>query len=428
MTEMDAGRLQDEGGGQGVLRRLLLARDQARLDHGAAQALPRPQPVTARRAAITAVARAMDQLYQLPVSTLELQPAAITLAEMAELLPQPALLSVVEGAGDAIGVVAICPDLMTALIEMQTLGRLTARPVEARRATRSDAIICADFVNKLLEQLGQEITQVDGFETFGGFRYASFLDDQRPLLLMLDDSPYRSLRYRLRFGQNPEREGQIFVALPQNQAVAALPPSGGPTRPDRQAGTPPDAAPRPSGQGARNGRGVTEEGATARADGALARPVQDAPVEVVGVLCRRMMTLGDLRGLKAGQLLPLPRLDLSDTRLETRLGQVLATGKLGEADGYHAIRLRDAGAPPEASAETEGANDTAMRQPAPGMGETGSARQQVNAAPFSPRNAAEPPMADLKDPDGFRDPQAGDSGAVDGAMTVASQQKAAISG
>lgn len=373
---------QAQQGGREVLGRLLRARDQSRIDHGAAPALPRPQPITTIRAASHAMARAVEKLYRLPAVPLELSPAAITLAEMAELLPSPALLSVVEGAGEAIGVVAICPTLMTALIEVETLGRITARQVEPRRPTRSDAMICADFVNTLLGELGEEMTRIDGFENFAGFRYASFMDDQRPLLLMLDDSPYRSLRFRLRLGQSPGREGEVFVALPQKQAATALPL----TRDDRA------AAPNP-------GIGQQTQVTPAAAEQPPAEPgpdiallMREAPIDVIGVLCRRRLRLGLLRHLAPGQILPLPRVDLAETRLETRLGQLLAIGKLGESGGYHAIRLGSA----EAMSAEPGAAPVSFS-----AGAAGSAARRIDA-PALDDLPFEPPMADLGDPDGFR--------------------------
>ncbi|WP_299845772.1 FliM/FliN family flagellar motor switch protein [uncultured Paracoccus sp.] len=373
---------QGQESGQGVLGRLLKARDQSRLGQGGAAALPRPQPVTALRAATTAVARAVEGLYGLPVAPLEVTPAAITLAEMAELLPRPALLSVVEGAGEAIGVVALCPTLMTALIEVQTLGRVTSRLVEARRITRSDAMICSDFVNALLARLGDEMTRIDGFEGFGSFRYASFLDDPRPLLLMLEDSPYRSLHYRLRLGQPPGREGEIFVALPQRMSASS------------------QAAAKETQTGIGRGRG--EAAAIPPAEPGplepdLALRMRDAPIDVVGVLCRRRLRLGVLRQLRPGQILSLPRVDLAETRLETRLGKVLATGKLGEAGGYHAVRLSGAGealsAPASLSARASNGQDGAWSGRDGGAGVSSVAGLPV-----------EPPIADLDRPDSFRAP------------------------
>lgn len=203
-------------------------------------------------------------------------------------------------------------DTVTALIEVQALGRVTARPAERRKLTRSDAAICVDFVNALMAELAAEMAEVEGYGPLGAYRYATHLDDARPLVLMLEDRAYRSLSFDLRFGGAETRDGRILIALPQRPGARAPEP--------RPAEAAPDAAP---------------AGAT------LAEAVTGAPVEVVGVLCRRTLTLGELRALLPGRLLPLPRVTLAEARLETRDGQLLAMGKLGESEGCHALRLQD---------------------------------------------------------------------------------------
>ncbi|SNT74384.1 FliM/FliN family flagellar motor switch protein [Paracoccus seriniphilus] len=304
----------------GILRHMLAARNRATIDEGRVPQLPVPAPATPARGAATAVGRAADRLYRLALQPLSVVPGAVTLAELPEVVPLPSLLMVLQGKNDLIGMIALCPETVTALIEIQTLGRITGRSIEPRRPTRSDALICSDFVNALLEELARELIQVEGFADVSGYRYASFLDDLRPLTLMLEDRPYRSLMFELQFGSSAIRQGKIFLAVPQSDKHA-LPPENS-ARAEAQAARDPlpaaDSVPPPVG---------------------LASAVGEAPVEIHGVLCRRHMTLAELRGLTAGKLLPLPRVSLSEARLETASGQLLGSGKFGEAEGCHAIRL-----------------------------------------------------------------------------------------
>lgn len=309
------GAIMTQTGQAGLLKTLLRARSR---DGDKPARLPQPQPPSPARAAANAVGRAAERLYRMPVLPIEIRPGVATLAELPELLPEQALLVVLQGPGDQIGVMGLGFETVTALIEVQALGRITARPTERRRLTRSDAAICVDFVNALMAELGTEMAAVDGFGPVQGYRYATHLDDPRPLMLMLEDRPYRSLSFDLRFGAAETRDGQILVAVPHKaDARPALPqPAAAQSTPTA---APSDAAPAAT----------------------LACAMAAAPVEVVGVLCRRTITLGELRALVPGRLLPLPRVNLAQARLETRDGQLLATGKLGEAEGCHALRLHD---------------------------------------------------------------------------------------
>ncbi|MDO5612826.1 MAG: FliM/FliN family flagellar motor C-terminal domain-containing protein [Paracoccus sp. (in: a-proteobacteria)] len=353
-----------------ILRRLLRGRNVSRVDAGQAPGMPQNLPQTPARGAAVALGRAAEELYNLPARAVSVVTGAQTLAELPELLPEPALLAVVAGPGDVVGVVAMDPACYTALIEVQALGRLTTRPVETRRPTRSDAMICADFVNRLLAELQTEIGALDGYEGYRGFAYASHLDDPRPLMLMLEDTGYRTLGMSVTFGAgDARREGRVFVALPQQRPAGALP------------------APQPSLRA-----GITAQAKVAAVEPAsdgpdLGAAMQDAPVELLGILCRRKVSLGELRALHPGKLLPLPRVSLLDARLETRQGQVLAHGKLGESEGCHAIRLHDPAAenlnlPPEHS--------------------TTEALAALSRGADVGYPVEEPPIGDLAQPDGFR--------------------------
>lgn len=340
-----------------VLRRMLEARAQARLGQGGAPQLPQPPAPTPARAAGTALGRAADQLYGLSVQPIAVQPGALTLAELPELLPDLPLVAVLQGPGDHLGAIALCPQTVAALIEIQALGRVTTRPVERRRPTRSDAMLCADFINGLLTELPIEMEGVEGFDAIAGYRYLTHLEDARPLALMLEDRPFRSLSFQLRMGIPDSREGRILLALPQSALPRARTEQALPAPAPVAQGAPAPAAdkPRPTLQSA----------------------MSDAPVEVTAVLCRRQISLAELRALTQGRLLHLPRSCMAQATVETAAGQVLAHGKFGEAEGRHAIRLRDPALP------------------------AGQDRPQMQGD-AEPLLGAAPPPGDLSQPDPFR--------------------------
>lgn len=349
----------------GVLRRLLQGRDRHQAGAGRAPQLPRPARVTPARAAATAVGRAADHLYHLAVQPVSVTPGALTLAELPEYLPEPALLTVLQGRGESLGVVALSGEAVTALIEVQALGRITARPSERRKPTRADAMICAEFVNQLMSELATEMVGMEGFEGIDGYRYATYLDDPRPLSLMLEDKAYRSLSFELRLGSPETRDVTIFIAIPHDGSAERPAPEVTKAKAEARSTRPSEPTP------------AAQPGETLKAS------VDAAPVELVGVLCRRHLTLAELRALTPGKVLSLPRVSLAEARIETTGGQVLATGKFGEAEGCHAIRLHD-----------------------PQAGQKGAS--EIVARPRTSIPAHEPPMVDLEKPDEFRTATAGE--------------------
>ena len=325
----------EPAGGSVLLRHVrAAARRRAAADPApvaAAAPPPAAAPRSPDRAVANAIARAAERVHGMPLFFDRIDIGHAAVAELAELLPEQPLISVVEGPGDALGVVAICPGLLTSVIEMQAVGRISPRPASTRRPTRTDGAICADFLNACLAELGAELATLTGFRGLHGYRYASFLDDPRPLELMLDDVAYRRFSIRLRAGAAGQRDGQMLILLP------ALPQ--------------PVHAALPNGEAEDEGASPATPGAAGVAPppGSLSAAVQAAPITLYGVLCRRTISLGELRALAPGALVALPPDVLSGATLETATGQQLLRGKFGELGGRHALRIAGGEAPAAAS-------------------------------------------------------------------------------
>lgn len=373
-----------------VLRRHVAALAAQRRVAGAGESPQAPpgQPVSRRPERIIsgAIGRAAERVHGLPLFFDRIDVGQAALAELGELLPEPALILVAEGPAEALGAVAICPGLLAAVIEMQAVGRVSSCALPMRRPTRTDGAICADFVNACLLELGDELAAQPGFEGLRGFRSASFLDDPRPLELMLEDTAFHLLSLRLRAGDAGQRDGRMVIALP----VAA---------PARRPASPKMALPEPEPEKAQ-----PAAPGDLRSGGTLAEVVRAVPIDLVGVLCRRMISLGELRGLSPGDTIALPADILGAATLETTGGQVLFRGKLGELAGRHALRLMDGAEQAKAS------------------GWTGHGQAPVSALPH------EPPIADLDAPDAFREDEAVPSGPQPAAPATAAASGPILTG
>lgn len=315
---------------------------------------PAPGPRTPDRAIAGAIARAAERVHGLPLFFDRVTIGQAVVAEFGELLPEHALISVVQGPADALGAVAICPGLLTSLIEMQALGRISPRPAAPRRPTRTDAAICTDFLNACLAEIGDELAAHPGFEGMEGYRYASFLDDPRPLALMLEDVGYRLVTVALRAGSAGQRDGRMIFLLP----AMAPRPTAAITAPAAD-----DPARLPAAEG----------------PGLLAEAVQNVPIELIGVLCRRQVTLGELQTLAPGDAIALPPGALDGATLETATGQTLFRGRLGALAGRHALRI-------SAHQTAAGDGNAAADAPPGAPGSAGTA--EMPGVPF----AAHPPM------------------------------------
>lgn len=297
-----------------VLLDLISRRGARARPENAANDAPKPPRLTLEKGFATAVSRAAQDMFGLAAYATSLRIEQMTLSDLPEVIAERALISVVEGPGEKLGCVILDPGLTAALIEQQTMGRLSMRAPAPRRPTRTDAAMCADYVTGTLGAMTSAIAALPDARWINGYRYSTWLDDPRPVGLMLEEVVYRVIRIGLRLGSGSAREGEMTIALPEL----------------REEGGSVENAEAP----------VAHAVHDFQAD--LREAVTQAPVTVMGILCRRKVPLGVLRRLAPGDAIPLGNGILEAARLETLSGELVAEARLGELDGRHALRLRRA--------------------------------------------------------------------------------------
>ena len=237
-----------------------------------------------------------------------------SLAELMELPPDRALIAVLDGPGEGLGVIVLSAPVLTGFIEAQTIGRVKSGDLPGRKPTRTDAAMVAGMIDAALAGLEDALAEEADLVWAGGFRYASFLDDPRPLGLLLEDMPYRVLRAEVALAGGA-RKGSLLLALPAE---------GRGVRPASKAdqGVQPD-----------HGHVFMQ---------ALAERVQGAPCRIDAVLARLTLPLADVLALSAGAVLALPQAALDRISLEGLDGRRMIEGRLGQNRGMRAIRLNEA--------------------------------------------------------------------------------------
>lgn len=291
-----------EGEKQAVLRRMT-----RRVQTG------RPAtPPPGAQAVVLALARAAQATMGLALRATDRAETRETLAELLERLPERALLALIEGPGGALGVVALSPAILAGLIEMQTLGRIGKGDVVPRRPTRTDAALAAGFVDRALAESDAALA-AEGPAWPAGFRYGSFLDDPRPLGLLLEDGAYRTVRISLELGIGTVRRGPLTISLPLPEELQA---GGEKKRRDR-----PAAATVPA------------------AAGGLEPAAGDLRTELLASFPPRPIPIGDLLALSVGQEIALGEDALSSVEIRALDRRLVARGRLGQAHGHRAVRL-----------------------------------------------------------------------------------------
>ena len=290
------------GSGDNIIRRKVAAVRAEMVDGG-------PGADRAWRIALARAAR--DGLHvALEVTGLRLDRRS--LGEVMEMPPDRALIAVLEGPGDALGAIVLSPAVLTGMIEAQTIGRVKAGDVVARKPTRTDAAMVAGVIDAALAGLEEALAEEADLVWAGGFRYASFLDDPRPLGLILEDAPFKVLRAEI----------SLAGGLRTGEIVLALPAAGRGIRPVEKPGD------------------LVEDHGPAFTQG-LAERVVGSLSRLDGVLARLTLPLTEVMGLVEGSVLVMPQAGLDRISLEGLDGRRVAEGRLGQNRGMRAVRLNE---------------------------------------------------------------------------------------
>lgn len=260
-----------------------------------------------------ALARAARDQLKAPLEVTMLTQARVSLAEVLEVPPDRALVAVLEGPGEGLGMLALSPEVFQAMVEVLTIGRVAPTASAARKPTRTDAAMLAPMIDAALIDLEAGLAEEADLTWAGGWRYASFLEDPRPLGLMLEDVAYRlvSVEVDLSLGA---RRGRVVLALPAEGR---------------------GRKPRSKAAGAISDTVAAER----RFAEELAEQVSSAEVRLEAVLTRLSLPLSRVVGLAVGDQLVLNAAALDKISLEGLDGRKMAEGRLGQNRGLRAVRL-----------------------------------------------------------------------------------------
>ncbi len=273
----------------------------------------------AQRLALGRMARGLGDA---PVAASAAQATRMSLGEVLDLAAPGMFVAILEDAQDRMGVALVDGDLAGALVEFLTSGSILPSAVPQRRPTRTDAALVCPAIDLALVQLDAALDPVPGAGWAQGFRSASFLEDPRPLGLVLEDCGYWVFGCDLAPSDAAaaHRGGRWWLVLPDGSTTLA----------PRAAGRAPDGAAPPSPGSQRAGAGW---------DAMLSAAVMGCRTELTAILGQHSMPLHAARALQPGDVLELPLAALESIAVVARDGTEVARARLGQARGNRALRL-----------------------------------------------------------------------------------------
>ena len=289
-----------------------------------------------------AVARAADTLLDLALTVATVEQRRVSLAQVAETVADEGLILLLDGAGGARGALALDAQMMAALIEVQTTGKVRPGAAPVRRATRTDAAMVAPLVDAVLDGVDSEmLAEVEGYVP-RGFRFGDRVEDRRALGLLLDAPDYDVFRVTADLGPGV-RTGRLDLLVPARRPLATK------------------TGPR------------TDAGGPARA--LMSDVALGAPVVLDAVMARITLPLREACALSRGQVLALTPESLGAIQVTGAGAHLVAEARLGQLNGWRALRLVSSAAAPLPDAKAEPEQSTT--KPAPGTALTLHAKQDA---------------------------------------------------
>ncbi|SFR51778.1 FliM/FliN family flagellar motor C-terminal domain-containing protein [Litoreibacter janthinus] len=215
-------------------------------------------------------------------------------------IPDVAVPHLLEGPDGATGLIVFDGILVDALIEQQTLGRISAAPRVDRPVTAIDAALSTAFASAVVAKLAQVCADRRDASALAGFSCGAPQTDRAALSLALSDRAYDVLQLSVDLGPGI-KSGRALLMFP---AVVTV------------------AQPKPK-----------------RVNPAMVAILQDSPLKLEAFLPSIRLPVSTLLGLETDSVISLPNDILTRAQLRDSRNTTLGKGRLGQLNGRRALRL-----------------------------------------------------------------------------------------
>lgn len=258
----------------------------------------------AQKALRQAFARAAQDSMGLEVVATGCAETRLSVDDIIGGLAETHLLMLLKGPEAVHGLAVVDFQMVAAVVEYQTTGRVVPDAAVAREATRTDAMMISELLDAALAIFDAELAQMPDAPPASGFRTMVVLKDARAVSMALEEVPFRQFSLALDVGRGA-KIGEIGLYFPHD--------------PPRK----------------ENFRSQEIKDWQGQWQGHVMQ--LQAPIEAI--IHRVSMSLEDVKALEVGSLIPVPAAQISAISLEGVDGRSVAIGKLGQVSGNRAIRI-----------------------------------------------------------------------------------------
>lgn len=250
-----------------------------------------------------ALSRSADVLWDLALVCQGVHLETLDQDGVIEGLTDQSLLVLLDGPTGEIGLVELDREVVTGLVEVQTIQQVTNMPADDRPFSSTDAAMMAPLIDNAMERFVSYLKDNPLLAQLEGFRFGAMVEDARTAAHLLDASSYRAFRADIDLALG-RRNGRISFVFPEREVQV-----GGDTKGERA-----EAGPH-------------------------AQELLRVPARLDCVLARVTVPLLQAERLRPGDLLDLATTAIDTAELRTSGGQAVALGRLGQLNGMRALRI-----------------------------------------------------------------------------------------
>ena len=210
------------------------------------------------------------------------------------------LIVVLENDSGARGLATFDRDIVTGFIDVQTLGRVTRFPADARAYTPTDAAMTAPVIDAALPRFASMLSTQPEMAHLQDYRFGALVEDAQTAGLVLDADMYHVIEFDTALAQDTRSGGVVFM-FPEPKKAGE---TGGAPGPGKHEAV-----------------------------------LKLAPVRMQAVLTRIHLSLDKAQALRPGDRLSLAAGAMTSAALVLSGGHEVARGKLGQMNGFRAIRI-----------------------------------------------------------------------------------------
>lgn len=284
--------------------------------------------MSAGKALRRALSRSADVLWDLALVAQSVDIDVLDQDGVVDALTAGDLLVVLDGPDSVLGLATIDREVLTALVEVQTIQQVTQVPVDDRPLTATDAAMAAPFMDDVLKRFAANLEDNPLRAGLEGFRFGAMIEDKRAAANLLNAPAYQGFRTSVDLALG-RRKGRIGFFLPQQTAASSQPAQSEPGR--------------------------------------YEQAMKFLPVAIEATLARIALPLGTVESLKPGDLLPLSPSVIDNVELRAGRSPVVAKGRIGQMNGMRAVRLNWPQIPANKDLTKTEESETATAAPPPGV-------------------------------------------------------------